>query len=265
MKADGGHGGPGGNVLVQADARLRSSPGIPFGRHLWGQVQDGYDSMCDAANLCRIVKLPERTRQLDARRGGPGSSHMTQGSVGHNKVIKVGTHAHSALGIIVGTSGNGQHQSSHSSPSSMQVPPGTSVWLLDKVFARVPELKSQYKDKEQEGGQHGKEEPPVIDTHVSSDYGDLHERFAPFRALQKAQGRRGVVTLDALAKAQSPSEITQARQYVRNPGFLALRHSTCVTPRALKVRQAKMGGAVCGCGYGVAIAQFLLPSLIFET
>lgn len=92
----------------------------------------------------------------------------------------------------------------------MQVPPGTSVWLLDKVFARVPELAAQYKEKDHRLTD--KDALPEIDTRISSDYSELHARFAPLRARQEQQGLRGVVTLDALAKAVAPHELAQARQ-----------------------------------------------------
>lgn len=85
------------------------------------------------------------------------------------------------------------------------------MWLLDKVFARIPELKPQYKEKDHK--LHGKVELPAIDTRVSSDYNELQQRFAPLRSRQRALGLRGIVTLDALAKAVSPHQIAQARQY----------------------------------------------------
>lgn len=49
------------------------------------------------------------------------------------------------------------------------------MWLLDKVFARLPELKPQY--KEQEHGMQHKDQLPEVDTRVSSDYSKLHQRL----------------------------------------------------------------------------------------
>lgn len=100
--------------------------------------------------------------------------------------------------------------SSNYEPGHLQVPIGTSVWLLDKLFARLPELKPQYKEKDHRI--QDKAVLPNIDTRISSDYSELHERFAPLRARQMELGLRGVVTLDALAKAVSPHQVGEARQ-----------------------------------------------------
>ena len=96
VKADGGHGGKGGNVLVQADARCCIHRVFLLPTYLYNsdqnlQTVDGraFVFLADDMQLSRrTLRLPVRTKAIGGR-GGTGSSHMTQGAAGQDVVIKV--------------------------------------------------------------------------------------------------------------------------------------------------------------------------------
>eukprot|EP00892_Ulva_mutabilis_P005528 jgi/Ulvmu1/3347/UM156_0004.1 len=148
--ADGGDGGAGGNVIIQADSRLD--------------------------------RLPSKTKRLTAGSGAAGSSHTTQGARGTDTVLKV--------------------------------PPGTAVWLLDKVFARVPVFKDQYRSSISPDQHNCDATLGKIDTTVSRDYLAMATRFNSFRQVQSAAGLRSdrAMRLPSLAALCAPRDVQSLRR-----------------------------------------------------
>jgi hypothetical protein len=108
------------------------------------------------------------------------------------------------------------HQMHPGTVHMVQVPVRTSVWLLDKVFATVPELKAGCLEDGVQDRARGTLESYAdrVDTRVSADFHQLAPRFAPWRTLQKRlnESRPRAVSLDTMQKAAAPRGGTAARQ-----------------------------------------------------
>lgn len=86
------------------------------------------------------------------------------------------------------------------------------MWLFDKVFARVPVLKRQYREATAENiwdtalGE--------VDTTVSTDFPVLSQRFHQYRQLQASLGRRcdRAITLPALAAIHERCDASAKRK-----------------------------------------------------
>jgi UDP-N-acetylmuramyl tripeptide synthase len=69
-----------------------------------------------------------------------------------------------------------------------QVPLGTSVKLLDKVFAQHP-ISNQSSGRRLSAGPPGIDADAHVDTFVSTDHTEHGQRFAQYRAMQQSLGR----------------------------------------------------------------------------
>jgi hypothetical protein len=104
-------------------------------------------------------------------------------------------------------------------PWAVQVPVGTSVRVLDKVFARVAQLKLPYLQEQaaSEGGEpeHWLHVPePAIDHDVSADAADLAARFDTLRQLQLGLGaaREIPLTVDKYVTLHRPEDRNAQRR-----------------------------------------------------
>lgn len=90
----------------------------------------------------------------------------------------------------------------------MQVPLGTTIKLLDKVFAKLPVAKHAARAAAAEEG------ATAIDTTVSPDFSELVSRFAPLRQVSQAASRLATraMTPNTLLKLHPDASSAESRR-----------------------------------------------------